>query len=122
MNKKIICVVDDTPELLNNLSEYLEMEGFAVWACINGAEALERSRIKSPDLVITDLWMPAMDGLVFIEKLRHDLHLTDVPVIIFSAKPEHEYADRAFTLGVTHFIKKPSNPEVIVSRINQLIY
>lgn len=118
---KTICIIDDTAELLRNLTEFLHMEGFVVWPYLNGVDALDRIRKERPDLIITDLWMPTMDGFVFIQKVRHELMLSDTPIIIFSAKPAQEFEEKAVALGVYHYIKKPSDLETILSTINHLI-
>lgn len=115
-----ICVVDDTPDILQNLSDFLEMEGFEVWRCKNPKEALQRFASQPPDLIITDLWMSAMDGLVFIEHVRNNSFVKDVPVIIFSAKPVQEYEHKARSLGVNAFVKKPAPLESILDEINSL--
>ena len=113
-----ICLVDDTPDILENFSDFLEMEGYEVWSCKNAKEALQRFHSQRPDLIITDLWMPAMDGLVFIEHVRNNPLVKDVPVIIFSAKAVQDYEDKARSLGVSVFVKKPASLEKILDVIN----
>jgi chemosensory pili system protein ChpA (sensor histidine kinase/response regulator) len=114
---KTICVVDDTPDLLQNFSDFLTMEGFEVWPCIGGVEALERMRTSAPDLIITDLWMPSMDGLAFIGHVRSEQRLRDTPVVIFSSRPVQDYQDKAKELGVVRCMKKPAPLEEILTVI-----
>jgi len=116
-----ICLVDDTPDLLLNLTEFLEMEGYEVWPCQGGTQALERMAGEIPDLVITDLWMPELDGLMLIGKFKKETRLKDVPVIIFSARPLEDYEDQARDLGVYEFIKKPSPLEYILKVVNDYL-
>lgn len=118
---KRICIVDDTPELLRNLSELLQMEGFDVVPFARAAEAIEHLKSSVPDLVITDLWMPALDGFVFIETIKADPRLHEVPVMIFSAKAVAEYEQRARSLGVTNYVKKPSDPDHLLNEINMML-
>jgi CheY-like chemotaxis protein len=118
---KTICVVDDTPDLLTNISEFLQMEGFDVAAFLGGHEALEYLKAHVPDLIITDLWMPSMDGLVFIERLKSDIRLNGVPVVIFSAKHLSEYELKAKQLGVTDYIKKPADLDHMLEVIYPLL-
>jgi DNA-binding response OmpR family regulator len=115
--KKTICVIDDTPDLLMNLTEFLHMEGFDVFPFSGGKEALQYLQKSTPDLIITDLWMPPMDGLVLIREIRKYDRFKDVPIIIFSAKPPSEYEDEAKELGVAQYIKKPANLDQILSVI-----
>jgi two-component system, response regulator YesN len=76
---------------------------------------------ETPDLIITDLWMPSMDGLVFIEHVRRDPKGEKIPVIIFSAKPFENYQAQAEALNVHHYIKKPATLEDILTIINPLL-
>jgi CheY-like chemotaxis protein len=118
---KKICLVEDTPDLLKNFTEFLQMEGFEVWPCKGGAEALQRMETETPDLIITDLWMPAMDGLVFIDRVRRNPEWKKLPIVIFSAKALKDYEDEANALGVHHFIKKPAALDEILNVINPLL-
>jgi DNA-binding response OmpR family regulator len=119
--KRTICVIDDTPDLLINLAGFLQMEGFDVFPCRGGREALQYLQNSVPDLIITDLWMPPMDGLALISEIRKDDRLQEVPIIIFSAKPPSEYEAEAKALGVAHYIKKPSGLEEILNVIYPLL-
>ncbi len=116
---KTICAIDDNPDLLANLTEFLRLEGYVVHAFSGGSGALEYLETNVPDLIITDLWMPAMDGLSFIQILRE--RKIEVPVAVFSAKPPSDYQEEATALGVSVFIKKPSDLEEIISKIHPLI-
>jgi len=115
---RTICLIDDTPDLLRNFTEFLEMEGFNVWPCNGGSEALKRMENEEPDLIITDLWMPGMDGMAIIEHTRKDKRLDKIPVIIFSARPVQDYEEMARKLGVGHYIKKPATLEEILQVVN----
>jgi DNA-binding response OmpR family regulator len=119
--KKKICIVEDTPDLLDNFSEFLRMEGFDIFPCKNGTVAMEVMQCMVPDLIITDLWMPGMDGLKFIEEIRKDNRLNTVPVAIFSAKPMQEYEEKAKKYGVNAYIKKPAVLEDILKIVKELL-
>lgn len=118
---KTICIVDDTPDLLKNLSEFLEMEGFRVIPFAKATDAIEYLDSSIPDLIITDLWMPALDGFVFIETIKANPRLERVPIMIFSAKAVAEYEQRARTLGVSNYMKKPSDLDHLLDEINHLL-
>jgi CheY-like chemotaxis protein len=115
---KIICLVDDTIDLLQNFTEFLEMEGYQVWPCKGGKEALERMKHDAPHLIITDLWMPEMDGITLIEHVKNNNRLKEIPIIIFSARPIPDYEEKALSLGVHTFIKKPTDLDDILGILN----
>jgi DNA-binding response OmpR family regulator len=119
--QKRICLVDDTPDLLVNLADFLEMEGFAVWRFGNAAQALDKMRSEVPDLMITDLWMIGMDGLTLVRECRRDIRTCQLPIIIFSARPFRDYEGDARELGVTTLIQKPAELEDILESINRLL-
>ncbi|MBL7833149.1 MAG: response regulator [Cyclobacteriaceae bacterium] len=84
---KSICVVEDTPDLLENLAAFLALEGFQVIACSSALDALDKLTIETPDLIVTDLWMPGMDGFTFIDQLKSNPAWTNIPVLVFTAAP-----------------------------------
>jgi CheY-like chemotaxis protein len=118
---RTICIVEDTPDLLENLSQFLEMEGFVIVGYSSAKDAIQQLKSKIPDLIITDLWMPVMSGFDFIEKLKDSDSLKAIPIIIFSAKPIQEYEEKARLLGVKSFIKKPASLNDILKVIDDII-
>jgi DNA-binding response OmpR family regulator len=120
MGKKIL-VVDDTRDILAHLQESLLMEGYDVLTATNGKEALRHLEHEVPDLIITDLVMPQMDGFTFIREVKKQEKLRGIPILIFSAKPMEEEGKRIAELGADSFLLKPSSTEVILSSITALI-
>jgi DNA-binding response OmpR family regulator len=121
MSKRIL-IVEDTPDLLQNLSEFLTMEGFTIIPCVNARAAIrEFENGEMPDLIVTDLSMPDIDGFQFIERVRESPALNDVPIVIFSARPIQENQERANSLGVAKYIKKPCAPEEFVNSIEEIL-
>ncbi|SRR5258708_2901304 len=120
MGKKIL-IVDDTSSILENLRELLLMEGYAVAAATNGIEALGELEKEVPDLIITDLVMPQMDGFTFIREVKKQARLRRIPILIFSAKPMEEDGKRIAELGADSFVLKPSSTEVILDSVTALI-
>jgi DNA-binding response OmpR family regulator len=120
MNKKIM-IVEDTPDLLQTLTEFLVMDGFGVIPCLSARVALDKLDLEIPDLIITDLSMPDMDGFQLIEKIRGKLSLHELPIIIFSARPLQENQARAVSLGVVQYIKKPCPPDELVLAVQQIL-
>jgi DNA-binding response OmpR family regulator len=120
MNKKIL-IVEDTPDLLQSISEFLIMEGYETIGCLSGKSALEKLAESKPDLIITDLSMPDMDGFQLIELIRHDPHFNAIPIAIFSARPPQENQAKAISFGVTKYIKKPCPPEELLATVDELL-
>lgn len=121
MNKKIL-IVEDTPDLLKNLSEFLVMEEFTVLSCLSARSAIEKlEQGEIPDLVLTDLSMPDIDGFQLIEWIRSIASLKQIPIVIFSARPIQENQARATSLGVTKYIKKPCSPDELVAAIQEAL-
>lgn len=121
MNKKIL-IVEDTPDLLQTLSEFLAMEGFTVMPCLSARLALEMfERGAMADLIVTDLSMNDMDGFQLIERIRGIQSLQHVPIVIFSARPPQENQARAISLGVAKYIKKPCAPDDLVISIQEIL-
>jgi DNA-binding response OmpR family regulator len=118
MGNKIL-VVDDTDHILKNLTEFLEMEGYSVSTATNGEDGLRILESKKPDLLITDLVMPKVDGFSLIRELRKQERLKLMPILIFSAKPME--ANKIEDLGV-RFVLKPCSLEILLGHIKELLH
>jgi two-component system nitrogen regulation response regulator NtrX len=116
---KTILVVDDEKDIRISLTGILEDEGYQVLTADNGVEALESARQELPDLVLLDIWMPGMDGLETLERLK--TLFPQVTVIMISGHGTIETAVRATKLGAFDFIEKPlSLDKVLISVVNAL--
>jgi two-component system nitrogen regulation response regulator NtrX len=116
---KTILVVDDEKDIRISLTGILEDEGYQVVTAASGVEALETLREDLPDLVLLDIWMPGMDGLETLEKIKSMLpHIT---VIMISGHGTIETAVRATKLGAFDFIEKPlSLDKILIAVANAL--
>lgn len=114
-------LVEDTIDLLNNLKDLLVMEDFEVFTATNGEEALYKFYLYTPDVIITDLRMPKMDGFAFIGKIKNTAELKSIPVIVFSANatPENEF--KSLQLGAALFLKKPCPIETLLKSIQDVL-
>ncbi len=116
---KTILVVDDEKDIRISLTGILEDEGYQVVAAASGVEALEKLREDLPDLVLLDIWMPGMDGLATLEKIKG--LLPQITVIMISGHGTIETAVRATKLGAFDFIEKPlSLDKVLIAVTNAL--
>lgn len=113
-----ILVVDDRPlnrELLRNL---LEFEAFQILEARNGYEALELTRSEHPDLIITDIEMPTMNGIELVAQLRSEPELAEQEVIFFTAVSQSEQTQQmAASYGVKQILFKPCPPEEILQAV-----
>jgi diguanylate cyclase len=112
-----ILIAEDEPSLRENLQWMLELEGYEVTAACNGAEALARAEIERPDLVLTDVMMPEMDGYGLIQALREDPRLATVPIIMLTAKADRVDVRSAMNLGADDYLTKPCRREELLEAI-----
>ncbi len=114
MSMHSILVVDDEPNYLIVLSELLRDEGFEVFTAPSGKEGLEVLKDVDLDLIVTDMQMPVMDGLQFMQEIKKKE--SEIPVIIITAYAEVEKAVAAMQAGAFSYLAKPfSNDELIVN-------
>ena len=114
-----ILIVDDEKDIRTALTGILEDEGYLVLNAESGAEGIECARQEIPDLILLDIWMPGMDGLETLEKLK--VLFPQVTVIMISGHGTIETAVRATKLGAFDFIEKPLSLEkILISVANAL--
>jgi PAS domain S-box-containing protein len=111
-----VLVVDDHPLNRDLVVTLLGYRGHTVLEAGDGAEALKIARARLPDLVITDLVMPVMDGYELVRELRRDPQLATTRVIFYTANYlHHEVTPMAAALGVAHVLFKPAEPEALLA-------
>jgi two-component system, OmpR family, KDP operon response regulator KdpE len=109
-----ILVVDDEPQLIRVLRTGLKSRGYDVRGASDGESGLETFSEWHPDLVITDLAMPNVDGLEFCRRLRA---LSQVPIIVLSAKGEEKTKVEALDIGADDFVTKPFGIDELLARV-----
>ncbi len=113
-----VLIVDDKPENLYMLRALLQGHGCAVEEARHGAEALTRGRQVPPDLVISDLLMPVMDGYTLLRHWKADDRLNSIPFVVYTATyTESKDEKLAMDLGADAFIIKPVEPEPLMARL-----
>jgi DNA-binding response OmpR family regulator len=117
MAKKIL-VVDDNPDILTMLKNYLTEEGFEVVSAVNGQKALHVAREQRPDCIILDMMMPEMGGAEFIRIFSSE---QDTPILILTAKVEETDKVLGLELGADDYVTKPFSLREITARVNALI-
>jgi signal transduction histidine kinase/DNA-binding NarL/FixJ family response regulator len=116
-----ILVVDDHEENVYYLRALLAGHGFLVESARHGAEALIKARQNPPDLIISDLLMPVMDGYTLLRHWKADARLRRAPFIVYTATYTDPADERlAFSLGADAFILKPMEPEDFLARVREV--
>ena len=113
-----ILVVDDSDEVRLVTSRILEREGYQVTAADSGVSALAIVETLVPDLVVSDIMMPEVDGYRLLERLREDPRLAPVPVIFLSALGDATSLERGNRLGVEHYLVKPFTAKQLLSVVS----
>jgi two-component system sensor histidine kinase/response regulator len=117
-----VLVVDDSADVRELWSMWLQFWGFSVEQAGNGLDAIKKARTFQPHLVLMDLWMPVVDGLTATETLKGDPHMKDVPVLALSADTFSPIRDRALQAGASRFLPKPVNPDVLLEAIRESLH
>ena len=113
-DRKKILAVDDEPQILRVLRHILNAHGYAVRTAQDGVAALEVFHEWRPDLILTDLQMPEMDGLEFCKKLRST---SDVPIVILSVRNEEATIVDALDAGADDYVTKPFGTNELLARL-----
>ena len=117
-----VLIVDDKEENLYLLQSLLQGHSYEVVTAAHGAEALVKARQNPPDLIISDLLMPMMDGYTLLRNWKADERLKTIPFVVYTATYIDERDERlARDLGADDFILKPTEPEPFIARINEAI-
>lgn len=115
-----ICIVDDEPGILKTLSELLEDEGYQVTSAKSGTDALDVIRQDPPDLVFLDIWMPDLDGLEVLKRVRQQF--PNMMVIVMSGHGSIETAVQATKLGAYDYLEKPLDSEKITILVRNALH
>lgn len=121
MAEKTILIVDDEAVIRDMLSRWLEFTGHRTCTASNGREGLERMDEESPDLVITDVLMPEMDGHEFCRRIRET---SDIPIIMLSGLSNTEEVNRKvqeLNLNISAFLSKPLHMEEFLELVDTIL-
>ena len=113
-----VLIVDDEPQILGLVRDYLEHGGFTVLTAADGTAALRTARTRRPDLVVLDLGLPGLDGLDVARSLPRD---GDVPIIILTARAEESDKLVGLELGADDYVTKPFSPKELVARVRAVL-
>ena len=118
MAKKVL-IVDDEEKLVANLKVFLELNGYEIFTGYNGEEGLEQARTHKPDLIISDVMMPKMDGYTMLKEIKMDEDLASVPVVMLTAKDG--LSDLCEIEGSAQFLVKPFDLSMLLDVVQKYI-
>lgn len=120
MSKRLL-VVDDEPNLLRAVAACLKAEDYEVNTARNGHEALMQLAESIPDLIISDIRMPGMDGYKLARQLRGSPRTALVPIVFLTAKDETADRIEGFRAGIDAYLTKPFEPEELIAVVNGIL-
>lgn len=119
--RRLVMIVDDSVTVRKVTSRLLERQGYDIVTAKDGVDAIEQLENVRPDLMLLDIEMPRMDGFEVTNLVRHhDIH-RDLPIIMITSRTGEKHRERAFSLGVTHYMGKPFQEAELLANIQQLI-
>ena len=116
-----LLLVDDEPGLRTAVQAYLEDEGFQVTTAVDGEDGWAKAQDLLPDVVISDVMMPRLDGYGLLRKMRDDERLGGTPVIFLTAKGMTADRIEGFQAGCDDYIPKPFDPDELVARVHNVV-
>uniref|UniRef100_B8HKU0 Two component transcriptional regulator, LuxR family n=1 Tax=Cyanothece sp. (strain PCC 7425 / ATCC 29141) TaxID=395961 RepID=B8HKU0_CYAP4 len=116
-----LLLVDDEPGLREAVQAYLEDSGFSVAAAPNAQAGWELLQQQTPDLVITDIMMPQVDGYQFLQQLRDDPRYSRLPVVFLTARGMTKDRIQGHNAGVDAYLAKPFDPDELVAIVKNIL-
>ncbi len=120
MSKKIL-IVDDEPNIVVPLEFLMKQSGYEVLIARTGKEALDSALGNQPDLILLDIMLPDMTGFEICHTLRMDYDLTEVKIILLTAKSRESDIKKGMDMGADAYIIKPFSTKDLVKKIDEMI-
>jgi len=117
--KNNILVVEDTSAVREEICDILKMEGFNVTEAENGKQGLKLAQIVKPNLILSDIVMPEMNGFELYEKIQENSEINNIPVVFLSAKADKNILKKAKEMGTGEYIIKPVSPDTLIKTIKK---
>jgi DNA-binding response OmpR family regulator len=117
----LILIVEDDRETREFYSDALARDGFTIDQAHNGHQALEKALQSSPNLILTDIAVPGIDGIELCKRLRSDARTRAIPVLAITGHDDRHYPDRALLAGADRVLIKPCDAEMLVREARLLL-
>ena len=119
--KKKILIVDDESDIVETLKFILEDAGYQCYCAFDGEEGLNLAREIMPDLMILDVMMPKINGYKISRLLKYDSKYKNIPIMMITARSQHEDKMIGEETGVNEYITKPFELDYVVSKVNEYL-
>ncbi|WP_017294297.1 response regulator transcription factor [Geminocystis herdmanii] len=116
-----LLLIDDDPNLILLVKDYLEFNGYEILTASQGMEAMKILEKQTPDLIICDVMMPEMDGYTFVEEVRKNSNFDSLPIIFLSAKGQSKERIKGLTKGADVYMVKPFEPDELVAQVESIL-
>lgn len=122
LNKKLTAlVVDDSITIRRATSKFLEKNNFNVILAKDGEDALKKLQDNIPDIILSDIEMPVMDGFEFVKHIKNIAKFKEIPIIMITSRTANKHKELAFSLGANDFLGKPYQEEELIKTIKTLL-
>ncbi|MBN1597804.1 MAG: response regulator [Bacteroidales bacterium] len=118
-NKPTVLLVDDTPDILNFLEKEL-VSDYNIIKATDGKSGILQAQNHSPDLIISDIMMPILDGIEMTKLLKKEKATSHIPIVLLTAKSSEEDEIEGLSLGIEGYIKKPFNTDILKMKISNI--
>jgi DNA-binding response OmpR family regulator len=120
MMKKKVMIVEDNKDLLESMDMLLS-EYFEVTPAVDGEDAVEKLQDVKPDIVVSDIMMPRMDGYQLLKAIKENPEWKRIPIILLTALGQDDNLIQGYELGADDYLVKPIRAQVLISRINNIL-
>jgi CheY-like chemotaxis protein len=120
-SKSTIMVVDDEKDMVNFVKTMLEEKGYGVQSANSGQEVFNLLGEQKPDLIILDVFMPQMDGLEVLVRLRENPATASIPVILLTTNQEYKDILEGYQKGTNYYIPKPFTKNQLLDGVNSIL-
>lgn len=121
MGKERILIIEDEDDILAMIHFNLVKAGYRVECATTGEDGYAMVRDTRPDLVLLDLMLPGMDGTEVCQRMRRSPDMSDIPIIMLTAKGEEHDVVKGLELGADDYVPKPFSPQVLLARIQAVL-
>ncbi len=116
-----ILIIEDNPNIRENLEELLELSNFEVDTATNGLEGIHSIQVEKPDLILCDVHMPKMNGYQVLEFLKTELKTVKIPFVFITSSSQKREIEKGIHSGADSFLVKPFKIEILQDTIEKLL-